>query len=84
MRHVKHLLAVSALVGGFVLGTAGTAFAADSYGTPGTTVALSHTICADHGSFGAFGKTTNFAGGATGHMTGSNNARVCGRPQGTP
>lgn len=81
---VKHLVAASVLVGGFVVGTAGTAFAADSYGTPGTTVALSHTICADHGSFGAFGKTTNFAGGATGHVTGTDNAGVCGNPQGRP
>jgi len=45
---------------------------------------MSHTICADHGSFGAFGPGNNFAGGANGKQTGYNNSTVCGNPQGNP
>jgi hypothetical protein len=34
------------------------------------------------GSFGAFGKNNNFAGGADGVQTGLNNSGVCGNRQG--
>jgi hypothetical protein len=40
------------------------------------------TICSGHGSFGAFGKDENFAGGASGDRTGYNNSTLCGNPQG--
>jgi hypothetical protein len=40
------------------------------------------TICAGHGSFGAFGKNWNFAGGASGDRTAFNNSTLCGNPQG--
>lgn len=53
------------------------------YGTqPGFEVALSHTTCAGHGAFGAFGKDHNLAGGANGRQTGINNSSLCGNPQG--
>ncbi|TML69869.1 MAG: hypothetical protein E6G13_09285 [Actinobacteria bacterium] len=49
------------------------------YGTqPGFLVALSHTECAGHGAFGAFGKDNNFAGGANGQLTGYYNSSLCG------
>jgi len=43
---------------------------------------LSNTNCAGAGGFGAFGKDNNFAGGANGQLTGSNNSNLCGNPQG--
>jgi hypothetical protein len=60
------------------------AFAGNAgYGTqPGFAVATSHTDCAGHGAFGAFGKDYNFAGGANGRQTGINNSSLCGNPQG--
>jgi hypothetical protein len=42
----------------------------------------SNTVCAAHGSFGAFGKDDNFAGGASGDRTAYNNSTLCGNPQG--
>jgi hypothetical protein len=53
------------------------------YGTqPGFSESLSHTECAGHGAFGAFGKDNNFAGGASGDRTAYNNSTLCGNPQG--
>ena len=53
------------------------------YGTqPGFAVALSHTECAGHGAFGAFGKDNNFAGGADGQATGAANSGLCGNGNG--
>jgi len=43
---------------------------------------LSHTECAGHGGFGAFGRDNNFAGGASGDRTAFNNSTLCGNPQG--
>lgn len=52
------------------------------YGTqPGYAVATSHTACAGHGAFGAFGKDFNLAAGADGSQTGINNSSLCGNPQ---
>ena len=72
--------AVTALVGG----VAGMASAA--YGTqPGFAESLSHTECAGHGAFGAFGEhgdiAHDFRGGADGQATGANNSGLCGNPQ---
>ncbi len=55
------------------------AFAADNYNPPSQipTTAQCGTG-ASSGSFGAFGKTNNFAGGADGYQTGINNSGVCG------
>jgi len=64
------------------------------YGSqPGYEEALSHTACADHGSFGAFGNFGDIAHdfgvnnpgtdgepGADGQQTGSNNSHLCGDP----
>jgi len=36
------------------------------------------------GSFGAFGKGNNLAGGANGPLTGASNSAVCGNSQGNP
>ncbi len=67
------------------------------YGTmPGFTVANSHTVCAGHGSFDAFGKDASlgtqkvhatFLGsypgpGTDGTQTGLNNSGLCGNRQG--
>ncbi len=80
---------------------AGVAFAGNAgdgsgYGTqPGNAVSLSNTECADHGSFGAFGKNASlgiekvhatFLGsypgpGTDGTQTGLNNSTLCGNPQ---
>lgn len=48
----------------------------------GCAQSLSNTDCAGAGGFGAFGKDNNFAGGANGPLTGSNNSNLCGNPQG--
>ena len=45
-----------------------------------------NTVCAGHGSFGAFGEKGDvghdFRGGASGDRTGYNNSTLCGNPQG--
>ena len=62
---------------------AGNAGDGSGYGTqPGYDVSNSHTACAGHGAFGAFGKDYNLAGGADGQATGANNSNLCGNPQG--
>jgi hypothetical protein len=62
---------------------AGNAGDGSGYGTqPGFEVANSHTPCAGHGAFGAFGKDYNLAGGADGRQTGINNSALCGSPKG--
>jgi hypothetical protein len=66
------------------IGLAGNAGDGSDYGTqPGFTVATDKTPCAGHGSFGAWGKDYNFAGGANGQETGFNNSGLCGNPQGS-
>jgi hypothetical protein len=48
----------------------------------GCETAFSHTECAGHGAFGAFGKDENFAGGANGQLTGYFNSALCGNGNG--
>ena len=47
---------------------------------------MGNTICAGHGSFGAFGDKGDvyhdFRGGASGDRTAYNNSTLCGNPQG--
>jgi hypothetical protein len=47
---------------------------------------MDNTICAGHGSFGAFGEKGDFGhdfrGGASGDRTAFNNSTLCGNPQG--
>jgi hypothetical protein len=65
--------------------SAGTAPGGADYCTDsevGCTTSMTATICAGHGSFGAFGKNWNFAGGASGDRTAFNNSTLCGNPQG--
>jgi hypothetical protein len=51
------------------------------YGTqPGFAVSTAATPCSGHGSFNAFGKDFNLAGGADGTQTGINNSTLCGQP----
>ena len=83
----RFLIAISAgtLLGGALAGASVSAGASDNYcSMSGCAESLSHTICAGHGSFGAFGKDNNFAGGADGDQTGFNNSTLCGNPQGNP
>jgi hypothetical protein len=70
--------------------------AAGGYGSqPGFDVSNSHTTCAGHGAFGAFGNYgdithdfgvnnpgSNGQPGADGHQTGLNNSALCGNRQG--
>ncbi|HLI15326.1 MAG TPA: hypothetical protein VKV23_04650 [Acidimicrobiales bacterium] len=97
---MKRYLVAAVLCGALLVATGTPALAADgSQPVPGSTVALGHTTCAGHGSFGAFGREYNFGvgisnlggapsgpngRGASGPATGSANANLCGRPQGTP
>ena len=85
---MKKLVVVAAVPVALLLSGAGPAFAGSAgdgsgYGTqPGYEVAYSHTACAGHGSFGAFGKDYNMAGGADGQATGAANSSLCGNPEG--
>ena len=85
--HLKRPLLTAICVVGLAVpavGLAGNSGNGSEYGTqPGFTVANSHTPCAGHGAFGAFGKDNNFAGGANGQLTGFNNSGLCGNPQGS-
>ena len=49
---------------------------------PGFSQANANPPCAGLGSFGAFGKDNNFAGGASGDRTACNNSTLCANPQG--
>lgn len=76
---------VVAATGALVLsvGLAVPAFAASDYcsaSSNGCTNSSANTPCAGHGSFGAFGKDNNFAGGASGDRTAYNNSTLCGNP----
>lgn len=82
--------ALAGLVGPIAAG------AANDYGSqPGYPVATSMTTCSGAGAFGAFGPGNNWGTpvgvpsgpnghGASGPATGSNNANLCGSPQGNP
>ena len=48
----------------------------------GCDTAAANTVCYGHGSFGAFGKDANFAGGANGQLTGYYNSALCGNGNG--
>jgi hypothetical protein len=81
---IKKLIVSAAAIASLVGGLAATASAA--YGTqPGFEVSNSHTECAGHGAFGAFGEhgdvVHDFRGGADGQATGDNNSSLCGNPQ---
>lgn len=65
------------------VGFAVPAFAANDYcgaSANGCANSSANTPCAGHGSFGAFGKDNNFAGGASGDRTAYNNSTLCGNP----
>jgi hypothetical protein len=87
MTLTKNKMALAGIVAGLALpaiGLAGNAGDGSDYGTqPGFGVSTSKTPCAGHGSFGAWGKDYNFAGGADGQETGFNNSGLCGNPQGS-
>jgi hypothetical protein len=67
-----------------IIGTAAVpAFAANDYcgaSANGCEHSQANTVCAAHGSFGAFGEGNNFAGGASGDRTAYNNSTLCGNP----
>jgi hypothetical protein len=79
-------LAIGGSVATVALSSAGSpAFASDNYNPPPQIP--QHAQCgtgAASGSFGAFGKNNNFAGGANGPVTGDSNSDVCGNAQGNP
>jgi hypothetical protein len=82
---MKKVAVLAGLPAVFLLATALPAHADASgdgsgYGTqPGYETAIANSGgCAGHGSFGAFGKDNNFAGGADGQQTGINNSSLCG------
>jgi hypothetical protein len=64
-------------------GTAGTGGLADycTDSATGCEHAMTNTSCSGAGGFGAFGKESNFAGGANGRQTGINNSALCGNRQ---
>ncbi len=81
------------MLGALALATAVPAVASGAYGEqPGYDVANTATVCAGHGSFGAFGAHgdivhdfgvnypgSNNAPGASGYQTGLNNSGLCGK-----
>jgi hypothetical protein len=82
MKRVITTLAISAAM---LLGTGAVAVASDDYcgaSANGCEHSSANTPCSGHGSFGAFGKDNNFAGGASGDRTAYNNSTLCGNPQG--
>ena len=87
MRRFLIAISAGAMLGGALAAASVSAGASDAYcsnSATGCAQSLSQTICSLHGSFGAFGKGNNFAGGADGDQTGINNSTLCGNPQGNP
>lgn len=81
MRKLLVSAAIAAALAVPAAGSAGTAPGGADYCTDsevGCTTSMTATICAGHGSFGAFGKNWNFAGGANGQLTGYFNSALCG------
>ena len=98
---VKKFLIGAVASAGMVVAMSGPAFAGNAgdgsgYGTqPGHSVSNDHTVCAGHGSFGAFGKDASLGTekvhatflqsypgpGTDGTQTGINNSNLCGNPQ---
>jgi len=78
------VIAAAALVGSG--GTANAAYCGASEN--GCDRSFDNTICAGHGSFGAFGDKGDiqhdWRGGADGAATGIANSNLCGNPQGVP
>jgi hypothetical protein len=85
---MKKLLVSTAIAAALITPAAGAADPGGQSGqycrasSNGCATSSSNTICAGHGSFGAFGKDNNFAGGASGDRTAFNNSTLCGNPQG--
>jgi len=85
MKRTASIVAAALLMVG---ASAGAASAALDYGSqPGYDTANGNTVCAGHGSFGAFGKGYNMGVGNTdgvlgadGTKTGINNSTLCGQP----
>ncbi len=94
---MRRALVPGLFVAALLFMTASPALASDSYGQmPGAARSMSHTICAGHGAFGAFGKIYNFGEGivnlpgypsgpngrgASGSSTGAANSALCGSAQ---
>ena len=78
------VIAVAALLGSG--GSANAAYCGASEN--GCDHSMDKTICAAHGSFGAFGDKGDiqhdWRGGADGAATGAANSNLCGNPQGVP
>lgn len=86
MTKLHKLLTSGAVATLLLAGTALPTFAANDYcgaSANGCEHSQANTPCAGHGSFGAFGKDNNFAGGASGDRTAYNNSTLCGNPQGS-
>jgi hypothetical protein len=88
----KRMLGVAAVLG--IVGTVAAPTFAIYGSQPGFDVSNSHTTCAGHGAFGAFGDKgdvthdfgvnnpgSNNKPGADGQQTGINNSTLCGNPQ---
>jgi hypothetical protein len=81
---MKKLLVSTAIAAALIAPAAGAANPGGQSGqycgasSNGCAASSSNTICAGHGSFGAFGKDNNFAGGANGQLTGYYNSALCG------
>lgn len=87
--NAKKYVISAAVVLGLVAGLSVPALAANDYcGASANGCAAAQAAGAQcgtgaaSGSFGAFGKDNNFAGGANGQQTGLNNSAVCGNRQG--
>jgi hypothetical protein len=84
---VGKIIATLVIAAAAVLGSGGVA-SADYCGASGNGCeqSMDNTICAGHGSFGAFGQQGDFGhdfrGGASGDRTAYNNSTLCGNPQG--
>jgi Spy/CpxP family protein refolding chaperone len=71
---MKRKMVAFLAAGALMLASAGAVAASDNYNPPPNAGACGQM----HGSFGAFGKENNFAGGADGQQTGANNsAKLC-------
>lgn len=96
MRKIIAGISIGVLMGIASPVLAGNAGDGSDWGTqPGYAVAISNTECADHGSFGAFGKDASLGiekvhadwlhsypgPGTDGTQTGINNSNLCGSPQ---
>ena len=85
---MKKLTVLAALAGALAFPAAGLGDPGGQSGdycgasATGCEQSMSHTECAGHGAFGAFGKDESFAGGANGQSTGYFNSALCGNGKG--